>query len=35
VTPEQVGLPTFGGLRRVPGLRREAVALLAGVSVDY
>jgi transcriptional regulator with XRE-family HTH domain len=35
VTPDQVGLPTFGGLRRVPGLRREEVALLAGVSVDY
>jgi transcriptional regulator with XRE-family HTH domain len=35
VTPEQAGLPTFGGLRRVPGLRREEVALLAGVSVDY
>jgi transcriptional regulator with XRE-family HTH domain len=25
----------FGGTRRVPGLRREEVALLAGVSVDY
>jgi transcriptional regulator with XRE-family HTH domain len=35
VTPEQVGLRTFGGMRRVPGLRREEVALLAGVSVDY
>jgi hypothetical protein len=35
VTPEQAGLPTFGGKRRVPGLRREEVALLAGVSVDY
>jgi transcriptional regulator with XRE-family HTH domain len=35
VTPEQAGLRTFGGLRRVPGLRREEVALLAGVSVDY
>ncbi|MFD7501339.1 helix-turn-helix transcriptional regulator [Streptomyces sp. NPDC059850] len=29
-----VGLPT-GGVRRAPGLRREEVALLAGVSVDY
>lgn len=29
------GLPAFGGNRRVPGLRREEVALLAGVSVDY
>jgi len=35
VTPEQVGLPTFGEHRRVPGLRREEVALLAGVSADY
>ena len=35
ITPEQAGLRTFGGLRRVPGLRREEVALLAGVSVDY
>jgi transcriptional regulator with XRE-family HTH domain len=35
VTPEQVGLPDFGGERRVPGLRREEVAMLAGVSVDY
>lgn len=35
ITPEQVGLPTFGGSRRVPGLRREEVALLAGISADY
>jgi len=35
ITPEQAGLPTFGGRRRVPGLRREEVALLGGVSVDY
>lgn len=35
ITPEQAGLPTFGSKRRVPGLRREEVALLAGVSVDY
>jgi transcriptional regulator with XRE-family HTH domain len=35
ITPEQSGLRTFGGNRRVPGLRREEVALLAGVSVDY
>jgi transcriptional regulator with XRE-family HTH domain len=35
VTPEQSGLPVFGGTRRVPGLRREEVAMLAGVSVDY
>jgi len=36
LTPAQTGLPTYGrGARRVPGLRREEVALLAGVSVDY
>lgn len=35
VTPEQAGLPTYGSHRRVPGLRREEVALLAGVSADY
>jgi transcriptional regulator with XRE-family HTH domain len=35
VTPDQAGLPAFGGRRRVPGLRREEVAMLAGVSVDY
>jgi len=35
IAPEQAGLRTFGGMRRVPGLRREEVALLAGVSVDY
>ncbi len=35
ITPEQAGLPTFGNTRRVPGLRREEVALLAGVSADY
>ena len=34
VTPEQVGLPTYGP-RRVKGLRREEVASLAGVSVEY
>jgi transcriptional regulator with XRE-family HTH domain len=34
ITPEQAGLPTYGK-RRVPGLRREEVASLAGVSVDY
>jgi transcriptional regulator with XRE-family HTH domain len=34
-TPDAAGLPTFGGRRRVPGLRREEVALLSGVSVDY
>ncbi|ONH22026.1 helix-turn-helix transcriptional regulator [Pseudofrankia asymbiotica] len=35
VTPEQAGLPDFGGERRVPGLRREEVATLAGLSIDY
>jgi transcriptional regulator with XRE-family HTH domain len=36
ITPQQAGMPTYGnGTRRVPGLRREEVALLAGVSVDY
>jgi len=35
ITPEQAGLPWYGENRRVPGLRREEVALLAGVSVDY
>jgi transcriptional regulator with XRE-family HTH domain len=35
LTPEQAGLPAYGGHRRVTGLRREEVALLAGVSVDY
>jgi transcriptional regulator with XRE-family HTH domain len=35
VTPQQAGLPSYGGHRRVPGLRREEVALLAGVSVEY
>lgn len=34
LTPEQVGLSTYGS-RRVPGLRREEVAVLAGVSVPY
>ncbi|WP_449372595.1 helix-turn-helix transcriptional regulator [Arthrobacter psychrolactophilus] len=32
---EQAGLPDFGGRRRVPGLRREEVALLAGMSSEY
>jgi len=36
ITPERAELRTYGtGARRVPGLRREEVALLAGVSVDY
>jgi transcriptional regulator with XRE-family HTH domain len=35
ITPERAGLQWYGENRRVPGLRREEVALLAGVSVDY
>jgi len=35
ITPEQAGLPGYGGNRRVTGLRREEAALLAGVSIDY
>lgn len=35
LTPEQAGIEPYGGRRRVPGLRREEVARLAGVSVDY
>lgn len=35
LTPDQVELRVYGDNRRVPGLRREEVALLAGVSVDY
>lgn len=35
ITPEQAGLPVYGGNRRVSGLRREEVAMLTGVSVDY
>ncbi len=35
ITPDIAGLPAFGGNRRVPGLRREEVALLSGMSVDY
>ena len=34
VQPEEVGLPSTGR-RRVPGLRREELAMLAGVSADY
>jgi transcriptional regulator with XRE-family HTH domain len=34
LTPAEVGLPT-GGRRRTPGLRREELATLAGMSVDY
>ena len=34
ITPEQAGVPSYGA-RRVPGLRREEVAVLAGVSAPY
>ena len=34
LTPERVGLASFGA-RRVPGLRREELAQLAGVSATY
>jgi transcriptional regulator with XRE-family HTH domain len=35
ITPAQAKLPAYGGNRRVKGLRREEVAILSGVSVDY
>jgi transcriptional regulator with XRE-family HTH domain len=35
ITPQQAGLPQYGGRRRVPGLRRDELANLAGVSVEY
>ncbi|MET8944932.1 helix-turn-helix transcriptional regulator [Streptomyces sp. NPDC004542] len=35
ITPDQVGLPDDGRPRRVPGLRRDEVARLAGVSTEY
>jgi len=35
LTPAAAGLPMFGRQRRVAGLRREEVALLAGISVEY
>ena len=35
ISPEEAGLPWYSENRRVPGLRREEVAMLAGVSVDY
>ncbi|MEV0159890.1 helix-turn-helix domain-containing protein [Nonomuraea fuscirosea] len=35
VDPARAGLPPDDRIRRVPGLRREEVALLAGVSTDY
>jgi transcriptional regulator with XRE-family HTH domain len=35
ITPAQAGLPAYCGTRRVPGLKREEVAMLAGVSTEY
>jgi transcriptional regulator with XRE-family HTH domain len=35
ITPAQAGLPAYGGARRVTGLKREEVAMLAGVSTEY
>jgi transcriptional regulator with XRE-family HTH domain len=35
ITPGEAGLPVYGGLRRVSGLRREELAMLAGLSVEY
>ncbi len=35
ITPQHAGLPLYGRQRRVSGLRREEVALLAGISVEY
>jgi transcriptional regulator with XRE-family HTH domain len=35
LAPSQAGITAFPGARRVPGLRKEELALLAGVSVDY
>jgi transcriptional regulator with XRE-family HTH domain len=35
VSPRQAGLPVYGENRRVAGLRREEVAVLAGISVEY
>jgi hypothetical protein len=35
ITPREAGLSIYGGNRRVAGLRRQEVAMLAGVSVEY
>jgi transcriptional regulator with XRE-family HTH domain len=35
ITPERAGLRTYGGARRVKGLRREEVATLSGISAEY
>ncbi|MFG3029087.1 helix-turn-helix transcriptional regulator [Streptomyces sp. NPDC048253] len=34
-SPDQVGLTVGTGLRRTPGLRREELATLSGISIDY
>lgn len=34
LTPDRAGIPFYGGRRRVKGLRREEVAMLAGMSTD-
>jgi transcriptional regulator with XRE-family HTH domain len=35
ITPERAGLRAYGSRRRVSGLRRDEVAMLAGISVEY
>jgi transcriptional regulator with XRE-family HTH domain len=35
ITPERAGLPVYGSHRRVAGLRRDEVAVLAGISIEY
>jgi len=35
LTPAQAGIMAFPGARRVPGLRKEELAVLAGLSPDY
>ncbi|MFF8322410.1 helix-turn-helix domain-containing protein [Streptomyces bobili] len=35
LSPDEAGVATYGERRRVPGLRREELALLAGVSASY
>ncbi|MGK5556398.1 helix-turn-helix transcriptional regulator [Actinomadura kijaniata] len=35
ISPQEAGLPATTGRRRTPGLRREEVAMLAGVSIEY
>ena len=35
LTPAQAGIAPFPGARRVPGLRRDELAVLAGLSPDY